>query len=1402
MAGRTVEYKIAVTNAEEAIRKLQDFGAGGERAFRRIVNAAKDADKIPGSVKATDAALGALRGSLDELAARAGVFGTIAQAAGPLGLTAAAAAGLGGALVLLAKNAADSAGSLVDLSDLTGVATETLQAYRIAAAGVGLEQQQLDQAFQTFGKNLGDVELGTGKLSAKLKALDPDFLQLVKNAGSTEEAFDLVIQKIGELPTQAERAALATAAFGAEGAKLALVGGTVDEVRGKYEAMGAVIGDDLVRAADAAGDALDEQTAVLRAQIDALTLQATPAILAFETAWVAGAARIVNALTEVLETIGLIDESVDEQFRELSVLRNQKAVSLKELESKGTLDPRGAAAVENLRREIAEIDRKMGAIRALQKTEKDAADQAATDRKQAARDEQTRLQGIKDREAAEKKAGREAESAAKAAASAHKAALAELERLEDQAATAGLEGIAKLEVERDQAYAHWADLAARHVITEEELARANLAVWQEFEGEKAKITQDEAEKRAKEEARAAEKAARAAEREAEKQARLQEQQAEAMLKPFRTASEDIQRTLSDAIFTALDGGIDDFDDFADTVFDIFKRLASEIATLLIFQPVLGNIAGGNLGSVGGVLGVGGTTGRESLGFLSSISDSVGRLFDYFSTGIFSSDVAAITPGLSDTIAGPPTASVASGITGAGAAGALGSLAASAGWGLIVAGAVQAITTGFDFLINPILAAIGLGAQPTRGTVLRSIFEDFIQDDDIGAGFFASDKYLRGVGQRGTRDILARDFPEDRPGDFVLAMRQYNAETAKAIGLTEEQTNQVLGLAAAFRAMIGEKAGHEEQRTLAIVADILGSIEAEGASAAESIEAIQAAVAALGDPREVFRTLERFAAEGGDINPADLAKAYEGLADAIFGDLVGAISAADLAAEEFAKTGAVDFETLEKRVANVVAAGELLKGVLSGLAAAVVTDPSRFFSDVVATPTDGGESAVYGRVVDQGAIDEFHDAILVAFRDATVQGLTQGMVEGLLNPTVLEPFMAASQDILARLTAGEISGEEAGTLFAAEATKMEAALAELDPFLRDFIKSLGILGDAFNDLLEDTEAVIEAAAGFNASITDQILQLTNPDQAERNALTEAQRQRRQNAESIAEAGGFIDFAELTRLEMEETAALERRLSEDERREAERAHEERLRQIEQEQDAWERAQAAVRDLITSLTATPASPLPPSLAFGNAQAEFDRLLTGALAGDTEALEDLPAAAQALLGLAETLFGSTADFFAIFDDVLADLEGVGSRLGPAIPPGDLAIIDALEQQTRDLIAAGTAPIGEQPPKYPDGNPDYPPGPKYPKGTNPDYQPGGAFYPGGSTLYTGREESSAANPWAPLNGTMTTVGQEVVRMHATLADRLGRSLAVQDAMQRELYALRVLVERQHLRPGLKERFA
>lgn len=101
-----------------------------------------------------------------------------------------------------------------------GIGAEALQELRFAADRQGVSSNTLTKSMIKMNKRIGDAKNGTGILASKLKKTNPELLKQIKNVGSSEEAFNLLLKELNNIPNQMQKAAFAQAAFGKTGIDL------------------------------------------------------------------------------------------------------------------------------------------------------------------------------------------------------------------------------------------------------------------------------------------------------------------------------------------------------------------------------------------------------------------------------------------------------------------------------------------------------------------------------------------------------------------------------------------------------------------------------------------------------------------------------------------------------------------------------------------------------------------------------------------------------------------------------------------------------------------------------------------------------------------------------------------------------------------------------------------------------------------------------------------------------------------------------------------------------------------------------------------------------------------------------------------------------------------------------
>lgn len=174
-------------------------------------------------------------------------------------------------------------------------------------------------------------------------------------------------------------------------------------------------------------------------------------------------------------------------------------------------------------------------------------------------------------------------------------------------------------------------------------------------------------------------------------------EAKLLEEPFKNAITGVQNAFTAGFEDIFKGGVNSFSDLADTVKDIFIRLAAEIASLMIIRPLLAPIAG----AVGGA-GFGGMTGGGFSGGIGQIFGGVGQMLNTSSLGTSINSLGAAT-GLFSAGSGGVASSVAS----VGSIGAGGGAAGLSGLG--IPGAASSSAPVFGASAATLTSTLGVAA---------------------------------------------------------------------------------------------------------------------------------------------------------------------------------------------------------------------------------------------------------------------------------------------------------------------------------------------------------------------------------------------------------------------------------------------------------------------------------------------------------------------------------------------------------------------------------------------------------------------------------------------------------------------------------------------------------------------
>lgn len=173
-------------------------------------------------------------------------------------------------VIALGKYALDAAGKVVDMADKIGISTAYLQEMNFAANQAGVSEEALGSALTQLNKRMGEARQGTGELLNVSKQYGVELIDSAGKARSTSAVMASFADKIAGIEDPAERVRVAMAAFGKGGAPMInmLKDGSdgLEKFAEQANIAGLVVEDDLLRASEEAGDALEAMAKVIQAQ--------------------------------------------------------------------------------------------------------------------------------------------------------------------------------------------------------------------------------------------------------------------------------------------------------------------------------------------------------------------------------------------------------------------------------------------------------------------------------------------------------------------------------------------------------------------------------------------------------------------------------------------------------------------------------------------------------------------------------------------------------------------------------------------------------------------------------------------------------------------------------------------------------------------------------------------------------------------------------------------------------------------------------------------------------------------------------------------------------------------------------------------------------------------------------
>lgn len=323
---------------------------------------ATDAGKAVAALNSAEVRMNRSLGALDKGFVRFGRsaargVGSIVRSLNPL------TAGVGtlvstGALALLAKRTLATASEIRDLAKRANIGTEALQELNFAASRYGVTQDALVDGLKELSLRADEfAATGKGPAADAFKALGLSQGEVAQQLNDSAGLFDLVTNRIRELDNTASRVRAFDEIFGGTGGEqlsqiLQASAAEFSNMRRQARAVGFVISDKLIVAADQANDQFDLMGRILSAKVTGAVVQLSPHIDALLTGMIERLPDITMWLERQAASFGLIAQL--SASTELAAINAE--VAKLESERQRLIDPQGTASqVAKFTRDLVDL---------------------------------------------------------------------------------------------------------------------------------------------------------------------------------------------------------------------------------------------------------------------------------------------------------------------------------------------------------------------------------------------------------------------------------------------------------------------------------------------------------------------------------------------------------------------------------------------------------------------------------------------------------------------------------------------------------------------------------------------------------------------------------------------------------------------------------------------------------------------------------------------------------------------------------------------------------------------------------------------------------------------------------------------------------------------------------------
>ncbi|WKV08416.1 phage tail protein [Thermoanaerobacterium sp. CMT5567-10] len=251
---RTQSWQIQLNNAKAELNKMERELEANNKALdtaeKEFNEAEKQADEFGSEIKKAADQADDAGGRFEKLG---GVLKGIGVAMGAaLAAIGTVAVGAGKALVDMSVNSAAYADEILTASTVTGMSTDSLQAYKYAAELVDVSLETLTGSMARNVRSMSSARKGTGEIADAYRQLGVSVTDANGNLRDSETVYWETIDALGKVSNETERDALAMQIFGKSAQELnpliAQGSAGIAELTEEARRMGAVMSEDSLNA--------------------------------------------------------------------------------------------------------------------------------------------------------------------------------------------------------------------------------------------------------------------------------------------------------------------------------------------------------------------------------------------------------------------------------------------------------------------------------------------------------------------------------------------------------------------------------------------------------------------------------------------------------------------------------------------------------------------------------------------------------------------------------------------------------------------------------------------------------------------------------------------------------------------------------------------------------------------------------------------------------------------------------------------------------------------------------------------------------------------------------------------------------------------------------------------------